>query len=83
MTGCYVLQADWIISINRPPANWPSAGAIVFDNYGVRYREGLDLVLRNITCVINGGEKVSYSLYMSWIVHVYKAKASLSLRYKY
>ena len=27
-------------------------------DYSVRYREGLDLVLRDISCHINGGEKV-------------------------
>lgn len=29
-----------------------------FSNYQVRYREGLDLVLKGITCDIQGGEKV-------------------------
>lgn len=53
------LQAAWIIDVNRPVKGWPTAGAIVFDNYSVRYREGLDLVLKKITCNIKGGERVS------------------------
>ena len=30
-----------------------------FDRYSARYREGLDLVLKGISCDIRGGEKVS------------------------
>lgn len=29
-----------------------------FRDYGVRYREGLDLVLKGITCTLNPREKV-------------------------
>ena len=38
---------------------WPEKGKVAFENYKVRYREGLDLVLRGITCEIQGGEKVT------------------------
>ena len=31
----------------------------MFDKYSVRYREGLDLVLKQVECSITGGEKVS------------------------
>ncbi|KAG0285664.1 Canalicular multispecific organic anion transporter 1, partial [Dissophora globulifera] len=31
----------------RLPENWPSEGRIVFKNYSTRYREGLDLVIKN------------------------------------
>lgn len=27
---------------------WPESGRLEFQNFGVRYREGLDLVLRNV-----------------------------------
>lgn len=37
---------------------WPEAGALEFKNYSVRYREGLDLVLRDLNLEINAGEKV-------------------------
>ena len=53
------LQAAWIVESNRPPKGWPSTGGIVFDKYSVRYREGLDLVLKQVECSITGGEKVS------------------------
>ncbi|KAL3857785.1 hypothetical protein ACJMK2_012421, partial [Sinanodonta woodiana] len=40
------------------PKGWPEKGEIKFENYSTRYREGLDLVLKELTCVIPGGEKV-------------------------
>ncbi|CAG0920359.1 unnamed protein product [Notodromas monacha] len=42
----------------KPPANWPDNGTIVFDSYSTRYREGLSLVLKEISADIKGGEKV-------------------------
>lgn len=42
----------------KPPAEWPTQGNVEFNEYSVRYREGLDLVLRNITLSVKGGEKV-------------------------
>jgi ABC-type multidrug transport system fused ATPase/permease subunit len=38
--------------------NWPAKGRIDFNNYSLRYREGLDLVLRNISFQIKPREKV-------------------------
>eukprot|EP00357_Protocruzia_adherens_P031519 CAMPEP_0115001824 /NCGR_PEP_ID=MMETSP0216-20121206/17633_1 /TAXON_ID=223996 /ORGANISM="Protocruzia adherens, Strain Boccale" /LENGTH=1370 /DNA_ID=CAMNT_0002367287 /DNA_START=20 /DNA_END=4132 /DNA_ORIENTATION=+ len=37
---------------------WPSEGKIVFSNYSVRYRQETPLVLKNLTCTIQPGEKV-------------------------
>ncbi|KAF9118643.1 hypothetical protein BGX30_004443 [Mortierella sp. GBA39] len=40
-------------------AAWPPKhGAIEFVNYSTRYREGLDLVLRNVTFKVGAGEKI-------------------------
>ena len=33
-------------------------GSVEFKNYGMRYREGLDLVIKAINAKIQGGEKV-------------------------
>ena len=55
---CFVLQAPAIVYGSRPPPSWPSKGRVQFERYSTRYREGLDLVLKEITCDINGGEKV-------------------------
>ena len=43
---------------HHPPPNWPTSGKVQFERYSTRYREGLNLVLKEITCDINGGEKV-------------------------
>ena len=39
-------------------ADWPARGDISFDNYSTRYRPGLDLVLRDVTCHFNAGHKI-------------------------
>ncbi|XP_052061601.1 multidrug resistance-associated protein 1-like [Mytilus californianus] len=51
-------EAEWIRPFRRPPHDWPQSGACNFMDYKTRYREGLDLVIRGITCQIQGGEKV-------------------------
>ncbi|XP_013102325.2 multidrug resistance-associated protein 1 isoform X3 [Stomoxys calcitrans] len=51
-------EAPWVIENNKVPREWPENGQVVFDNFKVRYREGLDLVLRGISFKIAGGEKV-------------------------
>jgi len=33
-------------------------------NYSVRYRKGLDLVLKGLNLQVHGGEKVSYQLFV-------------------
>ena len=38
--------------------DWPSRGEIRFESYSTRYRPGLDLVLSDLSCSINAGEKV-------------------------
>lgn len=50
-------EAAW--ENNTPlPKNWPESGRVEFRDFQVRYREGLDLVLRGITFTVLGGEKV-------------------------
>ena len=55
-------QAAWTIEDKKPAANWPDKGCVEFKDYGVRYREGLDLVLKGITCKIEPTEKVKHIL---------------------
>jgi ATP-binding cassette subfamily C (CFTR/MRP) protein 1 len=40
------------------PSEWPEQGAIKFENYQTRYREGLDLVLKGIDMEIDSKEKI-------------------------
>lgn len=51
-------EAKAIVPESRPPANWPSQGAIQFVNYSTRYRSDLEPVLRNVTFNVNAGERV-------------------------
>ncbi|ODM88268.1 Multidrug resistance-associated protein 1 [Orchesella cincta] len=51
-------EADWEVPSRKPKPSWPEAGQIIFNGYKTRYRPGLDLVLRNVTCKINPGEKI-------------------------
>lgn len=51
-------EAEWEIPSKKPAPSWPKEGRVVFDAYKTRYRPGLDLVLKNVTCTINPGEKV-------------------------
>ena len=54
-------EAEWIVKNNRPDPKWPADGAIDFNNYSTRYRDGLPLVVKNISIQILPGEKVSGS----------------------
>uniref|UniRef100_A0A8D8XGU9 ABC-type glutathione-S-conjugate transporter n=2 Tax=Cacopsylla melanoneura TaxID=428564 RepID=A0A8D8XGU9_9HEMI len=49
-------EASW--EGDDPSKEWPDKGEVEFKDYKVRYREGLDLVLRGINFTVNGGEKV-------------------------
>ncbi|XP_031208632.1 canalicular multispecific organic anion transporter 2 [Mastomys coucha] len=51
-------EAPWIVESNRAPEGWPTQGVVEFRNYSVRYRPGLELVLKNLTLHVQGGEKV-------------------------
>lgn len=51
-------QAPWEVEDKKPPPDWPTEGNVEFQDYSVRYREGLDLVLKNLTLSVKGGEKV-------------------------
>lgn len=51
-------EAPDVIFKNRPNLGWPAQGAVKFDNYSTRYREGLDNVLKNISLNIKAHEKV-------------------------
>ncbi|KAF9972815.1 Multidrug resistance-associated protein 1 [Actinomortierella ambigua] len=40
------------------PDQWPQHGHVEFRNYSTRYREGLELVVKNITFEVQPGEKI-------------------------
>jgi ABC-type multidrug transport system fused ATPase/permease subunit len=47
-----------VIEGHRPPAGWPSAGAIEFSAVSFRYAPSLPRVLRAVSARIRGGEKI-------------------------
>ncbi|XDV45214.1 hypothetical protein PO909_013347, partial [Leuciscus waleckii] len=51
-------EAPWVVKDKRPPPDWPPQGNVEFVDYSVRYREGLDLVLKNVSLKVKGGEKI-------------------------
>ncbi|KAI1280801.1 Multidrug resistance-associated protein 1 [Halotydeus destructor] len=51
-------EAEFIVDENRPKENWPDRGVVQFEDYGSRYRPGLDLVIKNITTVVHSEEKI-------------------------
>ncbi|CAL1531990.1 unnamed protein product [Lymnaea stagnalis] len=51
-------EADWVVPRRRPIPGWPIDGKVKFSNYQTRYRPGLDLVLKGITCEFQAGEKI-------------------------
>ncbi|XP_023573947.1 canalicular multispecific organic anion transporter 2 isoform X1 [Octodon degus] len=51
-------EAPWVVEGSRPQEGWPLKGEVEFQNYSVRYRPGLELVLKNLNLRVHGGEKV-------------------------
>ncbi|KAG0054044.1 hypothetical protein BGZ83_012033 [Gryganskiella cystojenkinii] len=51
-------EAPEIVDHHRPPQDWPTQGRVDFVNYETRYRPGLELVLRGVTCSIRPHEKI-------------------------
>lgn len=54
----YRQEAPWTIPGRDPPDNWPEEGTLEFQHYETRYRQGLQLALRDLTAFIKDGEKV-------------------------
>ncbi|KAG0260927.1 hypothetical protein BG011_001527 [Mortierella polycephala] len=51
-------EARDVIPDSRTDESWPQHGGIIFKGYSTRYREGLDLVLKNLDVTIRGGERI-------------------------
>ena len=51
-------EAALVVQKNRPPNAWPSQGRVELRGLEMRYRAGLDLVLRGLTLDIAAGEKI-------------------------
>uniref|UniRef100_A0AC35TH94 Multidrug resistance-associated protein lethal(2)03659 n=1 Tax=Rhabditophanes sp. KR3021 TaxID=114890 RepID=A0AC35TH94_9BILA len=52
-------EPDWRTQKGKMcKSNWPSKGEIKIENYSTRYREGLDLVIKNLSIHIKGGDNI-------------------------
>lgn len=51
-------EAPEVIHRHRPPISWPAHGGVEFNNFSTRYREGLDLVLKDVNISIKPHEKI-------------------------
>lgn len=51
-------EAAWELQNSTLPVTWPEQGEVEFKDFAVRYRPGLDLVLKGVTFKVKGGEKV-------------------------
>jgi len=51
-------EAPAIVENVDHPADWPAKGSVEFVDYSTRYREDLDLVLKNVNFKIDAGQKI-------------------------
>ncbi|CAI5459587.1 unnamed protein product [Closterium sp. Yama58-4] len=51
-------EAPSIILSHRPPPGWPEQGEVLFEDVVMRYRPDLPPVLRGLSALVKGGEKV-------------------------
>ncbi|KAG0056402.1 hypothetical protein BGZ83_005117 [Gryganskiella cystojenkinii] len=51
-------EARDVIPDSKTPEAWPQTGELVFNDFSTRYRDGLDLVLKNVDVTIAGGSRV-------------------------
>ncbi|KAJ2426776.1 hypothetical protein GGF41_001928 [Coemansia sp. RSA 2531] len=51
-------EAPEVIEDHRPERSWPEQGMVEFKNYSTRYREGLSLVLKDVSFSVRPREKV-------------------------
>ena len=64
-------EAAAVIPSSRPSSDWPSSGKVEFENYSTRYREDLELVLKDVNVVISEGTKVSFKFISSSLQLLY------------
>lgn len=71
-----IFQADWTICGKKPLPSWPEKGKIEFKNYSVRYRDGLELVIKDLSIKLESGQKVNgwltifYSLFKNVFIEL-------------
>lgn len=56
-------QASWSTEGSSLPLAWPQSGTIEFQDYGLQYRKGLELALKDVTLHIHRKEKVIHRVW--------------------
>ncbi|KAJ6639011.1 Multidrug resistance-associated protein 1, partial [Pseudolycoriella hygida] len=51
-------EAPWNVPSQKLANNWPEVGTVEFNDFELRYRDGLDLTLKGLSFKIDGSEKV-------------------------
>ncbi|XP_028549629.1 ABC transporter C family member 10 [Dendrobium catenatum] len=51
-------EAPEVIESNRPAPNWPAIGRVELHDLQIRYRPDTPLVIRGISCIFEGGDKI-------------------------
>uniref|UniRef100_A0A1Q3FS39 ABC-type glutathione-S-conjugate transporter n=2 Tax=Culex tarsalis TaxID=7177 RepID=A0A1Q3FS39_CULTA len=51
-------EAPWELQNSTLPRDWPEQGRVEFQDFQLRYRDGLDLVLKGISFTVEAGEKI-------------------------
>ncbi|XP_072990154.1 ABC transporter C family member 10 isoform X1 [Typha latifolia] len=51
-------EAPEVVESNQPPSNWPTIGRVELQDLKIRYRPDTPLVLRGISCIFEGGQKI-------------------------
>ncbi|XP_059141154.1 multidrug resistance-associated protein 1-like [Physella acuta] len=51
-------EAAWENFMYKSPVGWPTTGHVKIENLSLRYRDGLDLVLKSVSFEVNAQEKV-------------------------
>ena len=71
-----LLQAAWKNRDLDYPKDWPNRGNIRFQEYSTRYRPGLELILKKISCDVKPKEKVLYDFFTAVTCEFLKQSAS-------
>nr|QFR37215.1 ABC transporter [Cyberlindnera americana] len=53
-----VQEKPYRVNETVPAPSWPETGSIKFENVSLRYREGLPMVLKNLSMSVKGSEKI-------------------------
>uniref|UniRef100_A0A915I9T3 ABC transporter domain-containing protein n=1 Tax=Romanomermis culicivorax TaxID=13658 RepID=A0A915I9T3_ROMCU len=63
-------EANWVTDKRSPAKEWPQSGKIEFKDFSMRYRHGLPLVIKDLSCIVRPGEKVLMTLLFIFVTQL-------------